>query len=260
VTGADAGRPEFADHFSQVAASYAASRPTYPREFVTWLATVAAARDLAWDVGCGSGQMSTLLADAFARVIGTDASARQLEQARPHARIEYRVARAEASGIEARSVDVVVVAQAAHWFDLEAFYAEVRRVAKPGASIVLVSYGDVVVEGEAGVVLERFYSGTLRGYWPPEREHINAGYRTLAFPFDEIVAPPFAMRARWTLDRLLGYAETWSGMLAFRKVDPATADAMRADVARAWGDPRVEREVTWPFILRVGSVFRSDTR
>src|SRR2546425_2341275 len=98
-------------------------------------------RELAWDAGCGSGQLSVLLAERFARVIATDASPEQIAQATPHRKVAYAVAPAEASGLPPRAADLAVAAQAAHWFDLAAYYAEVRRGGRPGAGVGLVGYG-----------------------------------------------------------------------------------------------------------------------
>jgi ubiquinone/menaquinone biosynthesis C-methylase UbiE len=65
-------------------------------------------------------------------VIATDASAKQIGSAEAHPGVEYRCARAEDCGLADGSVDLVVAAQAAHWFDRPAFYGEARRVARPG--------------------------------------------------------------------------------------------------------------------------------
>src|SRR3954467_12858605 len=116
----------FRDHFSGVAGQYAASRPDYPRDLVERLAALPSKPDRAWDAGCGSGQMSTLLGDVFTEVIATDASEKQLAAARPHPHVTYRCAPAEASGLPAGSIDLCVAAQAVHWFDLDRYYAEVR--------------------------------------------------------------------------------------------------------------------------------------
>ena len=125
---------ECADHFSQHASSYAESRPSYPRELARYLASVAPGRQLAWDCGTGSGQAAILLADEFERVVATDPSAAQLEHAVPHPRVEYRVGREAESGLADACCDLVTAAQAAHWFDLPAFYVEVARVTRPRAS------------------------------------------------------------------------------------------------------------------------------
>src|SRR3569623_1084901 len=90
-------------------------------------------RALAGDAGCGNGQASVGLAAHFDRVVATDPSATQIAQAGAHPTIDYRVEPAERSSLEPGSVSLVSVSQALHWFDLEAFHAEVRRVGRPGA-------------------------------------------------------------------------------------------------------------------------------
>src|SRR5207249_9253395 len=188
----------FQDHFSDVAAAYAAHRPTYPAALVDFLAESAPRRDLAWDAGCGSGQLSVLLADRFARVIATDASTEQIVHATPHPNVAYVVARAEAAVLGHRTADVAVAAQAAHWFDLPAYYAEVRRVGRLGGVVALVTYGLVRVDHVVDPVIDRFYSQVLGSFWPPARRHVDDGYRSLPFPFAEIGVPGIEMRASWT--------------------------------------------------------------
>ncbi|MGH7538830.1 MAG: class I SAM-dependent methyltransferase, partial [Gemmatimonadales bacterium] len=197
-------RSGFKDHFSQTAAAYAAHRPVYPPALADYLAGLVAHRELAWDAGCGSGQLSLLLADRFERVVATDASPEQLARARPHARVEYRHAPAEASGLPKAIVDLAAAAQAAHWFDLTRYYAEVRRVARPGGIVALATYDRIRAGGDADRVIDRFYTGVLGTYWPPQRRYVDDRYRSLPFPFDEIAAPELELRAEWTLADVLG--------------------------------------------------------
>lgn len=250
---ADAGFP---DHFSRAARSYATFRPRYPDAIVDWLATCAPRCDLAWDVGCGSGQLSDVLVTRFARVIATDASAEQIARAKAHPRIEYRVARAEDPGLDAASVDLVVAAQSAHWFAQDAFHDVVRRVVRGAAPIVLLAYGRVVVDEPVRAIVDRFYDGPLRDHWPPERRHVESAYRSLPFPFVEFAAPHLELRESWDLERVLGYVETWSATLALRARDPSAVDAWRAEMTAAWGDPSRPRVVTWPLAIRAGRVER----
>jgi SAM-dependent methyltransferase len=133
--------------------------------------------------GCGAGQLSSLLAQKFARIIAIDASAQQLEHAKPHQRVEYRCVPAEATGLEATSIDLITAAQAVHWFDLDRFYLEVRRVLRPDGVIALISYGIVKADGEVSRVLSRFYFEVIGHFWPPERRHVETGYHEIAFPF-----------------------------------------------------------------------------
>lgn len=245
----------YKDHFSTVANAYARYRPTYPPDLFDALADLAPARELAWDCGCGNGQAAVGLARHFRRVIATDASARQIEQAVPHPAVTYRVAPAENSGIAACSVDLVLVAQALHWFDFDLFYAEVRRVARPGGILAALTYGLLRAGVELDPVLERFYTDIVGVYWPPERKWVDAGYATLPFPFDEIAPPALAMEAEWTFDQLLGYLGTWSAVKEYRRrngKDPL--ELVRDELRDAWGEPESARKIVWPIGLRIGRV------
>jgi hypothetical protein len=123
----------FKDHFSGVANAYARHRPGYPEACFAHLAGIAPGRDLAWDCATGTGQAARGLAGHFARVVATDASASQIAKAPPGDNLDYRVATAEDSGLADASVDVLCVAQAAHWFDLPRFYACLPASSRPSA-------------------------------------------------------------------------------------------------------------------------------
>ncbi len=201
--------PTFHDHFSGFASRYADFRPHYPAELFDYLATLVPRHSLVWDCAAGNGQATYDLAERFDKVIATDASKEQIASARPHPRIEYRVAPAERSGLPEKSVGLITVAQAVHWFDLERFYAEARRVLSPGAVLAVWAYGVNEVEGDAvNQLVQDFYANTVGPYWPPERKLVEDGYRTIPFLFAEITAPAVRMEMRWTLEQLLGYFST----------------------------------------------------
>jgi SAM-dependent methyltransferase len=243
----------FQDHFSGVAAEYQAFRPRYPEALLDWLAGLAPARDLAVDLGCGNGQAAVGLAPRFAAVIGLDPSSAQLARAERHPRVTYRAAPAEATGLPDRCADLVVAAQAFHWFDPEPFARELARIVSPGAAFVALTYGRAQVSPEVDGHVERLYSEIVGPYWPPERVHVESGYRTLPFPWPELPAPAFALEERWELDRYLGYFRTWSVVSRYRAArgeDPVAA--IEADLAAAWGPRARARTVTWPLELRAG--------
>ncbi len=245
---------QFADHFSSQAAEYVRFRPAYPPALFAWLAAVAPARALAWDCATGSGQAAGALATHFERVVASDASAAQLAQALPYPQVEYCVAAAESPPPAARGADLVTVAQALHWFDLDRFYPAVRVTLRPGGVVAVWGYGLTRISAEVDAVVSRYYQDVVGPYWPPERRHIENGYRELPFPFAAIEAPRFEMRAEWSLDALLGYLDTWSASrryLAAHGRHPLAEVA--EDLAAAWGAARVQT-VTWPLFLRVGRV------
>jgi ubiquinone/menaquinone biosynthesis C-methylase UbiE len=244
----------FADHFSRVARDYATHRPRYPEALFAWLAQLPARRELAWDCAAGNGQASVGLASFFSRVIATDASRAQVTAATPHPRIEYRVAPAETSGLESGSTDLVTVAQALHWIDLQTFYPEVARVLAPGGALAVWTYGLQRVEaGPIDELLQDFYTRVVGPYWAPERKLVETGYRTLPFPFQEVSPPDFAMEVDWTLPELLGYVGTWSATDRFRQVEGSDpVEALGAAIAKHWDDPGRSRRVRWPLSVRAG--------
>jgi SAM-dependent methyltransferase len=243
----------YSDHFSTGARDYAAFRPDYPDALLDAVTALAPGRALAWDCGTGSGQAALPLAGRFARVVATDASEQQIAHARPHPRVEYRVAREDASGLPDGSADLVTVAQALHWFDLDRFYAEVRRVLRPGGVLAAWSYGLMLIDAPVDAAVRTFYDDRLGRYWPPERRHVDAGYRDLPFPFPAVPSGAWSMTGAMTRDELLGYVGTWSAVTRCRAAegaDPLT------ELARAleplWPDRAERRTVTWPIALRVG--------
>ncbi|GIV61659.1 MAG: SAM-dependent methyltransferase [Rhodothermaceae bacterium] len=244
----------FRDHFSAVAEAYARYRPGYPPAVFTFLAGRVPVQERAWDAGTGNGQAALGLARHFDEVVATDASARQIEQAVPHPRITYRVEPAERTTLAGASVDLVTVAQALHWFDLDRFYAEVRRVTRPHAVLAVLAYAMCRVAPAVDAVVDRYYRKVLDAYWPPERAYYLRGY-DVPFPFALLETPSFVYEVDWDLATFLGYLGTWSA--ARRYVEDRGEDprgVIRRDLAEAWGEPGAIQRVRWPLILKVARV------
>jgi len=240
----------FADHFSALAARYAAYRPHYPAELTGLLADRCARHDVAWDVGCGSGQLSAALAARFSRVIATDPAQAQLDHAEHHPRVEYRCPSAEASGLPDASVDLAVAAQAAHWFDWPRFVIEAGRVVQPGGVVALVTYRNVELAGLAGAQLVDYYRD-IEPYWPNGRVHVNNRYRDLELPWPALAAPPIEMTATWTRDELVGYITTWSATARFVAArGEARLDELRRCLAAVWPDDE-PRTVSWRLTIKL---------
>jgi SAM-dependent methyltransferase len=242
-----------ANHFGGHAREYHRFRPSYPAALFERLAALSPAQKLAWDCGTGNGQAAIGIAERFDRVIATDASSEQIAEAKAHPRVEYRIAAAESSGIAEASVDLVTVAQAIHWFDLDRFYAEVRRVARPRAVIAAWCYALMETEAAIDAEILRFYTDVVGPYWPKERVYVDALYRDLPFPFEEIAMPSLAMECEWSLDDVLGYVDTWSPVRIYRRQRGADPLAELAEpLARAWGPSELRRRIRFPLHFRVG--------
>jgi SAM-dependent methyltransferase len=247
----------FKDHFSKQATDYAQFRPGYPQELFDYLGSVAPSRQLAWDCGTGNGQAAVGLVSAFDRVIATDASGKQISNAQTHERVEYRVAPAEESGIKSGTIDLIMVAQALHWFDLDRFYAEAQRALKPNGVLTASAYNLLHIEPTIDEVVDRYYYEVVGSFWPPERKLVEQ-FADLPFPFHEIDPPKFEMTAQWSLDHLVGYLQTWSStqrFIAAQGIDPL--DQITDDLRKAWGKPQQTRSVRWPLVVRIGRKPRS---
>jgi SAM-dependent methyltransferase len=242
----------FKDHFSRQAEDYAKFRPRYPHELFEYLGTLAPSRQLAWDCGTGNGQAAIALAAVFDHVIATDASEKQIANAQPRSRVEYRVAPAENSGIQWETVDLIMVAQALHWFDLDRFYAEAVRVLKPNGVLAASAYNLLTIEPAIDEVVNRYYYEVVGPLWPPERKLVEQ-FANLPFPFQEMDPPKFELTAHWNLDHLIGYLRTWSStqrFIAATGSDPL--EQISDDFRRTWQGPQQVRRVTWPLTLRIG--------
>ncbi len=247
----------FHDHFSGVANRYADFRPHYPAALFDYLATLVPQNSVVWDCAAGNGQASQDLAARFAKVIATDGSAEQIASAKPHPKIEFRVATAEQSGLPDKSVALVTVAQALHWFNFDRFYAEVRRVLTPDGVLAVWAYGVNIVEGE-GVndIVQNYYENVVGPYWPPERVLVEQGYRTIPFPFTEITPPQFRMETNWTLPQLVGYFSSWSATNRYIKANGKNPiEPLTVELQRVWGDVNASRKIFWPLTVRIGRVF-----
>lgn len=246
---------DFKDHFSKGSEDYATYRPSYPLDLVTELADLCPAQNRVLDCGCGTGQLSVLLAERFTEVIATDASSAQIAKAKQKDNVTYKTALAEQSGLAAASVDLITVAQAAHWLDLNKFYKEVERIARPNAVLALITYGVLQVEGAVDSLVQQFYYQTIAPYWPAERRHVEDGYQSLPFPFTEIKVPTVTMQEFWSLDQLMGYFNTWSAVKEAKKVlgfNPV--DQLRAILLPEWGNPESKKKISWPLSIRAGRV------
>jgi SAM-dependent methyltransferase len=236
----------FHDLFSGHAKLYAATRPTYPDSLSAEVAALAPGRSLAWDAGTGNGQAARLLATHFDQVYATDASAEQIGQAEPHPRVRFAAEPAERCALDDASCDLVLVAQAMHWFDLPRFHAEVRRVLRPGGLLAAIGYGWFYVDPVVDEIVGRTLLKPLAPKWATGNWLLIDGCRTIDFPGEEVRLTPCAVHLAWTREQLEAYVSSWS---AVQRWDAALLAAAFAELASVWPDGEA-RHVFMPVISR----------
>lgn len=239
--------------FSRQAHVYREARPTYPGALFRRLAELSPGRDLAWDCGAGSGQASHGLRQHFATVVATDLSQPQLRHLPERPGVFPVQATAHRAPLQDHAVDLVTVAQALHWFPLEAFYHEVSRVLRSGGLLAVWSYGRIRISPEVDELVAELHDTRLGPWWDAARIHVENGYRALTFPYPELplVGFPDRLEADWTRSRMLAYLESWSALQTCRRKtggDPLWEIGPR--LREAWGED--VRRVCWPLTIRVG--------
>lgn len=245
----------FLDYFSKQASEYVKYRPRYPETLFEYLVTTTSEHELAWDCGTGNGQVALSLTEYFQQIYATDASEKQITHALQHDRVHYYVAPAEHTEIPASSIDLITVAQALHWFNLEQFYQEVRRVLKPSGVIAVWCYGNFAVPEateQLNQVLQEYYQA-VEPFWSGQIQLIQQQYKTIAFPFVELTPPPFSMTTEWTVEQLIGYLGTWSATQQFIEqhgIDKIAELSHR--LMEVWGSSQDTKLISWPLYLRIG--------
>ncbi len=241
------------DNFPIQSDAYARFRPGYPLALIEHICAQCNAFEAAWDCATGNGQIAAVLSEHFRQVEATDVSENQLKNALHKHNVRYQVAAAETQVFPADSFDLITVGQAAHWFDLEKFYVEVRRVLRPGGVLALIGYNLLTVDMETNALVQRLYGDVLGGYWDDERRLVETAYKTLPFPFAEIDFPEMGMEYEWNADQMLGYLNTWSALQHFVKdkgFSPLT-EAFVAELREVWPEGTV-KTVRFPIFGRMG--------
>ncbi len=238
------------DRFSENSKNYLKYRPGYPPELLGFLQGILSGKNRAWDCGTGNGQVAAKLADFFEEVHATDISVSQLMNAISRSNIHYTRQKAEKTNFPDSFFDLVTAAQAIHWFDFEAFYKEVRRTLKPGGLMAVMGYGLFRSTDATNEVIDRFYREVVGPYWDEERKYLEGNYQNIRFPFRELETPKFELRVAWSLERLIGYLNTWSAVKSYEKtkgVNPVKL--IEKELETSFGK---RNEIVFPILFRVG--------
>jgi len=243
------------DNFSRQAETYAKYRPGYPRELFDFILSRVSARDDAWDCATGNGQSARELSRYFKKVMATDISQNQLDNAAQAENIIYSIQPAEATTFGENSFDLITVSQALHWLQFEEFYQEVRRVGRPESWIAVWMYGLLQISPDIDKLIEVHHYSTLATYWDYERKYVDENYSTIPFPFEEIDCPPFSIRLEWTLAQLEGYLLSWSALQKFISAnDFNPVEELIRKIRPLWPGETVP--IIFPVHMRMGKIHK----
>nr|XP_046238835.1 putative methyltransferase DDB_G0268948 [Scatophagus argus] len=198
--------------------------------------------NLAVDVGCGSGQGTTLLAPYFTKVVGTDVSPAQVEAALANSNppnVSYRQCPAEELPFAPGEVDLVTAMTAAHWFDHQKFLREANRVLRPGGCLALLSYTmDMELEyGDLSNTLndicKEFYAALLPfrdPYLGPSSVKIYSDMFDSCSYSDKEWNECFRLKRILPVTGYIGMVETFSNYQKLQKKDPNEAKRLSIDI------------------------------
>jgi SAM-dependent methyltransferase len=150
------------------------------------------------DLGCGPGLATQDLAPHFAHATGLDPSENMIAFAQTLGLktassefVEFRVSSAEAmEGIKDGSVDLITAANAAHWFDMPAFWPRAAKVLRPGGSVALWTSGEIAAHPDTpnseaiNEALAEFKEEEMKPFFERGNFLVQDGYRTLGMPWE----------------------------------------------------------------------------
>lgn len=241
--------------FGEMSSEYLKYRPDYPEALFQYLANISKHHKLVWDVGTGNGQAAFQLSNYFDKVIATDINQNQLTVAPQKINISYQVGPSEKTSLLSHSVDLITCAQSMHWFDLEKFYEEVRRVSKPEAYIAAWSYHLPLISTEIDKCVKKLHNEILHDFWPAERRFVDERYQTLPFPFKREQTPMFSIKKTYQLDQFLGYLGSWYAVKEYHKSKQKNPlELIYDDLKSAWNNQN-EYIITWPIYMLLGKCY-----
>ncbi|XP_075545708.1 putative methyltransferase DDB_G0268948 isoform X1 [Dermacentor variabilis] len=218
---------------------YAKFRPTAPQAFVEEIMKFVKVNvsdfNLAVDAGCGPGISTTALAPYFKKVHGYDTSEAQIAEAKAlnkSENVSFCVSPAEKIPEKNESVQLITVMQAVHWFDLDAFYKEVKRVLVPHGVLALGGYliPKPVSKDQKrmdSIIQNEIYMGVMKKYWEPVRDIVDSMYRDIPPAFEDHVRIEGIEECKVrTVADYVNYTKTWSAYQLFLKKEPSEAEEL----------------------------------
>ncbi|CAI9534103.1 unnamed protein product [Staurois parvus] len=186
------------------------------------------------DVGCGTGQSTRILSPFFEKVLGTDISEAQIEEAKKapgSPNVTYSACPAEEVPVGDASVDLLTACAAVHWFNIEKFLKEVDRILKPRGCLAFFSYlphMEVHYKERSEQMSQVFadVENILAPYQHEKVHHVKTGYKEIfeSIPYtDKRRIESVVTKIRMPLSGLLGFIQTFSMFQSYLRSEPEKA-------------------------------------
>jgi|ERR1043166_2692925 SAM-dependent methyltransferase len=168
------------ERFSDRVENYVKYRPHYPGEIIAYLETNCGLTtgSVIADIGCGTGISTKLFLENGNHVFGVEPNGAMRAAAE-----EYLAAFPNFTAVDGTSdkttlpdasVDMIVAAQAFHWFDPGNARPEFKRILKPGGHVVLIWNERQLVTNTFHVEYETFLLKNANDYENVRHENIQA--------------------------------------------------------------------------------------
>jgi SAM-dependent methyltransferase len=252
--------------------SYSDFRPTYKTPLFTSIVDYHKSNggefSTALDLGTGTGQAAIGLVDYFDKVIGVDVSPVMIQSATKHPKIEYVVGDCLQVPVPDKSIDLLVVGEALHWFPVPNFWDEVKRIVKPGGTFGFWGYTNNISYNYPIItdLIWEFTTVTTGPYWDKGREKMDELHQAylkdlpftniqgrVFFPHPKIdycdkikqfceLNPNYATNSipdtgfvtpMKNLEQLSKFLKTWSGYHNYLKNNPTAEDPVDNMIQRA---------------------------
>ena len=131
------------DKFNNIAEIYEKYRPSYPEEYINYIIEKCNlnSESLVADIGAGTGILTRQLLNRNLKVVGVEPNNDMrniLKKLELNKRFKAIEGKAENTNLEDNSIDLIVVAQAFHWFDSERFRNECKRILKTNGKVCIM--------------------------------------------------------------------------------------------------------------------------
>lgn len=238
--------------FNTKSNDYESARPVYPRELFEFLKRECYSTETAWDCACGTGQVSKSLVNYFNKVYASDINENQILNSFKSESVNFSVQKAEETTFSDSFFDTVCVAQAMHWFNLEKYFREVKRVLKTGGVFACWGYSFFKIEPDIDKVVKEILLDPIKPYWSSRNKILWDKYKDVTFPFKHIQTPEIEMNQIWTKSQLLDYVKTWSAYKRYMEDSSIDIGNIFMEKTRDIWPVDKERNVKMDFSLYLG--------